>query len=148
MLGGVIPDDDHPFLINWMVMRDADTGQVVWESTGAWDVTASEVVAHVPKSILQCKRVSREINFSSKKEMHEFRLVQTVEFKGTILEEWSFHFGFVIPNSTNSWQQTIEAADESEMLPAEILSGNVVMDTCFYDLNTVVLKQRVRIMYI
>jgi len=25
------------------------------------------------------------------------------------MEEWRFHFGFVIPNSTNTWQQTIEA---------------------------------------
>lgn len=24
-------------------------------------------------------------------------------------KEWNFHFGFVIPNSTNTWQQTIEA---------------------------------------
>eukprot|EP00976_Prorocentrum_cordatum_P083048 1185084-Prorocentrum_minimum.AAC.1 len=35
--------------------------------------------------------------------------------------EWHFDFGFVIPGSTNSWQSTIEAADEQDMLnPAEI----------------------------
>ena len=53
------------------------------------------------------------------------------------LKEWNFHFGFVIPNSTNTWQQTIEAleiemsaafsdlqaAEEEEMLPAELLPG-------------------------
>jgi retinal rod rhodopsin-sensitive cGMP 3',5'-cyclic phosphodiesterase subunit delta len=37
--------------------------------------------------------------------------------------EWYFQFGFVIPNSTNTWQQTIEAADESRMLPATALDG-------------------------
>ena len=44
------------------------------------------------------------------------------------MEEWRFHFGFVIPNSTNTWQQTIEAAEESKMLPAAALDGNVFID--------------------
>ena len=35
--------------------------------------------------------------------------------------EWNFQFGFVIPNSTNTWQQTIHAAEESKMLPASLL---------------------------
>lgn len=35
--------------------------------------------------------------------------------------EWLFQFGFVIPGSTNSWQQIIEAADADKMLPAEEL---------------------------
>lgn len=30
-------------------------------------------------------------------------------FGVTFPKEWNFHFGFVIPNSTNTWQQTIEA---------------------------------------
>ena len=37
------------------------------------------------------------------------------------LLEWFFSFGFVIPGSTNSWQQLIEAAPEAEMMPAEVL---------------------------
>ena len=35
---------------------------------------------------------------------HEDMAVCAVE-----VQEWNFHFGFVIPNSTNTWQQTIEA---------------------------------------
>jgi retinal rod rhodopsin-sensitive cGMP 3',5'-cyclic phosphodiesterase subunit delta len=35
------------------------------------------------------------------------------------IEEWFFDFGFVIPNSTNTWQQVIEA-DEGNMIPAEV----------------------------
>ena len=71
--------------------------------------------------------------------MENFRLIQRVLLHGDSFEgassvtphsalrmtgisantEWSFEFGFVIPGSTNSWQQVIEAADE--MLPTEIL---------------------------
>lgn len=35
--------------------------------------------------------------------------------------EWFFEFGYVIPNSTNTWQSVIEAAPESQMMPADVL---------------------------
>ena len=34
---------------------------------------------------------------------------------GRCLEEWNFEFGFVIPESTNTWQSLIEAAPESQV---------------------------------
>lgn len=93
--------------------------------------------ARVPKRILKCRAVSREINFSSQEEMKQFRLEQRVFFKGTVIEglplvlfnekrfqvnlEWAFSFGFVIPGSTNTWQSLIEAAPESQMIPANLL---------------------------
>eukprot|EP00057_Strongylocentrotus_purpuratus_P029339 XP_011683813.1 PREDICTED: retinal rod rhodopsin-sensitive cGMP 3',5'-cyclic phosphodiesterase subunit delta-like [Strongylocentrotus purpuratus] len=77
--------------------------------------------ARVPKKILKCKAISREVNFSSLEPMHQFRLEQRVLFKGRCLEEWFFEFGFVIPNSTNTWQSTIEAAAEGQMMPASVL---------------------------
>ena len=106
--------------------------------------------ARVPKRILRCRAVSREINFSSEKEMQGFRLEQRVYFKGTIIEgvvsltadaarllssfsrchslsfsllhlEWTFSFGFVIPGSTNTWQSLIEAAAENQMIPSNLL---------------------------
>ena len=42
--------------------------------------------ARVPKKILKCKSVSRELNFSSKEQMEKFRLEQKVMFKGKCLE--------------------------------------------------------------
>lgn len=35
--------------------------------------------------------------------------------------EWMFEFGFVIPGSTNTWQSLIEAAPQSQMMPANVL---------------------------
>ncbi len=37
--------------------------------------------------------------------------------------EWNFEFGFVIPGSTNTWQSAIEAAPESQMMPAHVLKS-------------------------
>merc|ERR1739845_163019 len=112
-----------------------------------WDTTSGETAAEFPREILKCRQVSREINFSSQEQMSSLRLVQTVMFKGEQLEEWNFAFGFVIPNSTNNWQQTIEAADEEDMLPAELLSGNLVMETAFYDGDSIIMSQKIRIYY-
>ena len=115
--------------------------------------------------------MSREINFTSREQMTAFRLVQRVLLHGNAFEQWNFEFGFVIANSTNSWQQVmglrrtppprscmtpthfpipppsqvIEAADE--MLPAEVLNGNVVIETSFYDGDLLVGQSHVRIFY-
>merc|ERR1719264_1633892 len=107
-----------------------------------------ETEAQVPQEILNCRQVSREIIFSSQEVMSSLRLVQTVIFKGEVLEEWNFSFGFVIPNSTNTWQQTIEAADEEEMIPAELLSGHLILHTAFYDGEHCIASQRIRLWYV
>ena len=53
-----------------------------------------------------------------------------MSLNGQIVEQLDFNFGFVIPNSTNSWDQTIEA-DIGNVMTAEVLSGNLVVDTFF-----------------
>ncbi|XP_039984574.1 retinal rod rhodopsin-sensitive cGMP 3',5'-cyclic phosphodiesterase subunit delta [Xiphias gladius] len=104
--------------------------------------------SRVPKKILKCKAVSRELNFSSSEKLEKFRLEQKVFFKGQCLEEWFFEFGFVIPNSTNTWQSLIEAAPESQMMPANVLTGNVIIETKFYDDELHVSTSRVRLFYV
>ncbi|CAF1599693.1 unnamed protein product, partial [Rotaria magnacalcarata] len=60
----------------------------------------------------------------------------------------SFTFGFVIPGSTNTWQSLIEAAPESQMIPANLLNGNVVIETKFFDGDLEVSTSRVRLLYV
>jgi|EP00505_MAST-04D_sp_SCG-Rhode-Island_P004556 retinal rod rhodopsin-sensitive cGMP 3',5'-cyclic phosphodiesterase subunit delta len=136
------------FRINHMNMRDANTGQLMWQSE-AWSdgLFERELEARVPPEILTCAAVAREINFSSDEELEHFRLEQRVFFQGVCMEEWFFDFGFVIPGSTNSWQSTIEAAGEDAMLPAHLLNGNVTIETSFYDGDLFVSKSLVRIFY-
>ncbi|XP_062438915.1 retinal rod rhodopsin-sensitive cGMP 3',5'-cyclic phosphodiesterase subunit delta isoform X2 [Rhea pennata] len=144
-----------------MNLRDAETGKILWQGTEDLSVPGVEhedgytaLVQHklqkarVPKKILKCKAVSRELNFSSAEQMEKFRLEQKVYFKGQCLEEWFFEFGFVIPNSTNTWQSLIEAAPESQMMPANVLTGNVIIETKFYDDDLLVSTSRVRLFYV
>uniref|UniRef100_A0A8D3DVL0 Large ribosomal subunit protein eL36 n=6 Tax=Percomorphaceae TaxID=1489872 RepID=A0A8D3DVL0_SCOMX len=136
------------FKLNWMNLRDAETGKVLWQGTEDLSVPGVEHEARVPKKILKCKAVSRELNFSSSEKLEKFRLEQKVFFKGQCLEEWFFEFGFVIPNSTNTWQSLIEAAPESQMMPANVLTGNVIIETKFYDDDLHVSTSRVRLFYV
>lgn len=62
--------------------------------------------------------------------------------------EWFFEFGFVIPGSTNTWQSVIEAAPESQMMPANVLTGNVIIETHFFDGDLLVSKSKVKIFYV
>uniref|UniRef100_A0A673K4W0 Phosphodiesterase 6D, cGMP-specific, rod, delta n=1 Tax=Sinocyclocheilus rhinocerous TaxID=307959 RepID=A0A673K4W0_9TELE len=81
-------------LKNWMNLRDAETGKVLWQGTEDLSLPGVEHEARVPKKILKCKAVSRELNFSSAEKLEKFRLEQKVFFKGQCLEEWFFEFGF------------------------------------------------------
>jgi retinal rod rhodopsin-sensitive cGMP 3',5'-cyclic phosphodiesterase subunit delta len=142
--------DDSPasaivsgFSITSMNMKDATTGEVMWEAPVI--SMDQDTEARIPSAILGCGAVSREINFRSSEEIHAFRLEQRVLFHGQCIEQWNFAFGFVIPGSTNSWQQTIEAADE--MMAAEELSGNVVIETSFFDGDSFIAMNKVRIFY-
>ncbi|MCP9261333.1 Retinal rod rhodopsin-sensitive cGMP 3',5'-cyclic phosphodiesterase subunit delta [Dirofilaria immitis] len=133
------------FKLNWMSLRDAESGKVLWQSYDDLALPGKEHQARVPKSILKCRAVSREINFTSVEKINKFRLEQRVYLKGDIIEEWFFDFGFVIPQSTNTWQNLIEAAPEAQMLPASLLSGNIVIETSFYDDNLLVSTSQIRV---
>ncbi|KAH7643164.1 Retinal rod rhodopsin-sensitive cGMP 3',5'-cyclic phosphodiesterase subunit delta [Dermatophagoides farinae] len=136
------------FKLNWMNLRDADSGDIFWEGNTDLSKPDKEHEARVPKSILKCRAVSREINFTSAEPIEKFRLEQRVFFKGRCLEEWFFEFGYVMANSTNTWQSLIEAAPESQMMPANVLNGNVIIETKFYDDDLLVSTTRVRLYYI
>uniref|UniRef100_A0A8C6GCS5 Retinal rod rhodopsin-sensitive cGMP 3',5'-cyclic phosphodiesterase subunit delta n=1 Tax=Mus spicilegus TaxID=10103 RepID=A0A8C6GCS5_MUSSI len=144
------------FKLNWMNLRDAETGKILWQGTEDLSVPGVEHEARVPKKILKCKAVSRELNFSSAEQMEKFRLEQKVYFKGQspahwlflLPSEWFFEFGFVIPNSTNTWQSLIEAAPESQMMPASVLTGNVIIETKFFDDDLLVSTSKVRLFYV
>ncbi|XP_014213886.1 retinal rod rhodopsin-sensitive cGMP 3',5'-cyclic phosphodiesterase subunit delta [Copidosoma floridanum] len=136
------------FQINWINLRDADTGKILWQGNEDLSVPDIEHEAHVPKKILKCRAVSREINFSTSEPMERFRLEQKVLFKGRCLEEWFFELGFVIPNSTNTWQSLFQSAPESQMMPANVLNGNMVIETKFFDDDLLLATSKLRLFYV
>ena len=74
-----VPNDKMPsraedilkgFKVNWMNLRDADTGKILWQGNDDLSTPEVEHEARVPKKILKCRAVSRYENwffFSMKK---------------------------------------------------------------------------------
>lgn len=136
------------FKINHMKMKDGTSGKVFWECTN-WDIGTNTYnkSEKLPKEILNCKEVVREINFSSLEKIENLELIQNFYLHGELIESSRFFFGFVIPNSTNNWEQIIEAKEEG-VLPAEILSGNLSVETFFLTNGHVISKNSITIYYI
>lgn len=174
------------FRINSTTMKDGETRELLWEYKSTkenewqWKVDNNEgdgegkiaennvleLEARLPANILQRNVVSREINFSSNNEIKNLRLIQCVKLNDAIIEEWNFRFGFVVPGSTNAWEQQIQSATKSKTesgkdspsssspspspsppMDAKILSGNVTIDTNFYDGDDLMATKCMRIYY-
>ena len=121
------------FKIIKMTMRDASetSSKGVFWSNSDWDMTTQdEQSVKFPKAMLDCAAIGREMTFFAEKAISDFSVEQNMYLGNTLIETLSYDFGFVIPKSTNSWEQIIEA-DVGQVLPAEVLSGNLVVQTSF-----------------
>ena len=135
------------FRIEALRMKDVEKGTILWESN-QWDLSSSEEVkVEFPAGMLACAAIGREIVFFSKKIMHDFSIKQVMTMQGQVIEEFSFDFGFVMPNTTNSWEQIIDA-EVGQVMPAEVLSGNLLVDTYFCVKGVAFATQRYRIYYV
>ena len=105
---------------------------------------------HVPSSLLSLQTISREMVFHSRHSMSAFRLTQSILFHSHLIEHWAFTFGFVIPDSSNSWQCVIAKGAggvTQPQLTAQQLSGNVVIETRFWDSEQLLGVSRIRVYY-
>ena len=78
----------------------------------------------------------------------KLRLLQIVHFNDVPTEFFEFKFGFVIPGSTNTWQQVMDSAEEEEMMSAEVLSGNLLVEVRFFDDEMFICLSKIRIFYV
>lgn len=87
------------------------------------------------------------MEFTSQHLIPDLRLKQRFYLRGQVIEEWNFKFGFVMPNSTNTWDNIIVA--DPHPYPPELLSGNVVISTLFYNgsENEIILSNKMRVFY-
>ena len=146
-------DDDEKFnkikegfKVNHMQMRDGNDGKVMWE-VKSWDLTKPNHKENITKELLKCKIITRNINFSSVEAIEDLELVQNFYLMGELFESSKFKFGFVIPGSTNDWEQIIMAKEDG-VLPAEILSGKLQVETYFLIHGKVLYRNKILIYYV
>ena len=49
-------------------------------------------------------------------------MIERHYFKGRVIQDYSFQFGFVIPNSTNEWEFVYDMPDFTEEEAQEIVN--------------------------
>ena len=96
--------------------------------------------------MLESKQLGRMIIFSTVETVEKMSLVQKMYLGKQLIETLFFDFGFVIPGSTNEWEQII-VADAGNVMPAQVLSGNLVCETYFYSHEIPIHKSSYRIFY-
>ena len=134
------------FRLNHMQMKNGENGEVMWE-VKSWDLTKENHTENITKELLKCKRIIRNVNFSSDEKIDDLELVQNFYLMGELFETSRFKFGFVIPGSTNDWEQ-IMIAKEDGVLPAEVLSGKLQVETLFLIQVKILYKNRILIYYV
>ena len=148
-----IEEDDDKFLkikqgfkVNHMQMKDGENGKVMWEKK-EWDLNKEQHTENITKELLKCKVIKRNINFSSTEPIDDLELIQNFYLMGELFESSRFKFGFVIPGSTNDWEQII-LAKEDGVLPAEVLSGKLQVETYFLIKGRILYKNKILIYYV
>ena len=134
------------FKVNHMQMRNGDTGEVMWQ-VNSWDLDKEFHTENITKNLLKCKKIIRNVNFSSEEKIEDLELIQNFYLMGELFESSRFKFGFVIPGSTNDWEQ-IMIAKEDGVLPAEVLSGKLQVETLFLVQGNILYKNRILVYYV
>ena len=134
------------FKVNHMQMRNGDTGEVMWQ-VNSWDLNKEFHTENITKNLLKCKKIIRNVNFSSEEKIEDLELIQNFYLMGELFESSRFKFGFVIPGSTNDWEQ-IMIAKEDGVLPAEVLSGKLQVETLFLVQGNILYRNIILIYYV
>ena len=134
------------FKVNHMQMRNGDTGEVMWQ-VNSWNLDKEFHTENITKNLLKCKKIIRNVNFSSEEKIEDLELIQNFYLMGELFESSRFKFGFVIPGSTNDWEQ-IMIAKEDGVLPAEVLSGKLQVETLFLVQGKLLYKNKILIYYV
>ena len=90
---------------------------------------------HLGPQFLQLQMVGLTLNFGiGPKPINKMTMVERHYFRGKVIRSYSFEFGFVIPNSTNSWEFIYDLPQLTEQEMQEIIDApwEVKSDSFFF----------------
>lgn len=93
-----------------MILRDADTGKIIWQENKDLSSSGEEHKAKIPVDILELRAVSREINFSTVESIEKFRLDQKVRFLFPIYFCRQFQIEIIISNTLTLCRSNLKIA--------------------------------------
>ena len=100
---------------------------------------------HLGPDFLLLKTVGLTLNFGiGDKEVKKMEMVERHYFRGKVIRSYDFKFGFVIPNSNNSWEFIYDLPELTLEEQAEIVSApwEVKSDSFFFADDKLIIHNR------
>ncbi|CAD8180543.1 unnamed protein product [Paramecium octaurelia] len=134
------------FQIQKVIMKDSETQQVYWDSSSE-KITQDIMDITLDPKIITSKAATRSIQFSTKEKLQDLILIQDAYLHDQKIEHFVFKFGFVMPETVNTWDSTIVNRPPEQMLSKEIQSGNLIVDIQMFEQDHLIFNVKVRIFY-
>ncbi|XP_060856160.1 retinal rod rhodopsin-sensitive cGMP 3',5'-cyclic phosphodiesterase subunit delta-like [Metopolophium dirhodum] len=135
------------FHINWINMIDNDTGVVLWYTNQNYALPGIEHEAIMPRKVLDCRAMTRTISFSSEHRINHLKLKHKEFLQGCCIEEWDSEFGTVLAETAETWETIFMPREGSTSSSANVLSGNLLIETNFYDGDKLITTSNILIFY-
>jgi hypothetical protein len=114
------------------------------------DPTTRVIKYHLGPDFLKLKTIGLTLKFSNgEKPIQNMLMVERHYFKGRVLRSYEFKFGFVIPNSQNSWEFIYDLPTLSPEEAEEIINApwEVKSDSFFFAENKLIIHNRAEYNY-
>ena len=87
------------------------------------DPSKRQIKYHFGPDFLQLQTVGLTMRFGiGGQPIQNLEMIERHYFKGRVIQDYSFQFGFVIPNSTNEWEFVYDMPDFTEEEAQEIVN--------------------------
>ena len=109
------------------------------------DPTTRVIRYHLGPDFLNLQTVGLTLNFGiGEKEIKNMEMVERHYFRGEVIRSYSFKFGFVIPNSNNSWEFIYDLPQFSPEKMQEIIDSpwEVKSDSFFFAEGKLIIHNR------
>ncbi len=120
------------------------------EITDDQDPTKRLIKYHLGPDFLYLRTVGLTMNFSiGKTAINSLEMIERHYFRGRVIRDYGFKFGFVIPNSTNSWEFVYDLPElsEEEMLEIQSAPWEVKSDSFFFANGRLMIHNRAEYNY-
>ena len=103
------------------------------------------------EDFLRLPTVATSLVFScGPRELEDFRMIERHYFRGQLVKSYDFAFGFVIPNSTNTWDAVYSLPPMDEALVEEMISApyETVSDSFYFVGDELVMHNKAQYRYL
>ena len=109
------------------------------------DPSTRVIKYHLGPQFLKLRMVGLTLNFGiGEREIKNLQMVERHYFRGNVIRSYDFKFGFVIPNSNNSWEFIYDLPELTPEQKQEIIDApwEVMSDSFFFAEGELIIHNR------